>query len=547
VTSTNAAKRAGIYTRISSDPDGKQAGVARQQKECRELAARRGLDVVKVYEDNDVSAFKGSSRAKQRPAYAALLADIEAGSLDVVIAWHPDRLHRDWDEQNEYVAVCAPRGVSTYTVTGGDLHVSTSNGRWMARVQGATNQQIVEHMIERMVSAHAQRRETGLHGGGTAPYGYRRADPASIDPGTGKPRGKGHLDIDPGEAAHIRRAYASLFAGKTLAAIARELNAAGSRIDGREWQAGSARRMLLRATNAGLIEYRPRGTRQGKGAIYPGAWEPIIDEDTWRAARAILLNPGRRTTPGPARAHLLAGVLVCGVCGDQRFGPHRKSGRVHLSCRKGCVAPDEESLDQLVITAIVGLLRKPESASALHPHIDIDALNAERTGIRARLDELAVALADPDMDIQSLTIANKSLNARLNSVQAKITSAMQATAVGDLAGAPDVAERWAALDFARQRAIVTELVRVTVMPALRAGRRRPGEPRIDPRTVRIEFTDLVRDAAGETAPPETLTRAGVLAERRREVAQLAAQGMSKAEIARTVGIHVGTVRSDLAT
>jgi DNA invertase Pin-like site-specific DNA recombinase len=43
--------RAGIYTRISWDPDGQRAGVERQRVDCEALCTDRGWEVAQHYED----------------------------------------------------------------------------------------------------------------------------------------------------------------------------------------------------------------------------------------------------------------------------------------------------------------------------------------------------------------------------------------------------------------------------------------------------------------------------------------------------------------
>src|SRR5882724_1805720 len=84
--------RGAIYVRISRDRAGAGLGVARQEEDCRALAARLGVEVAAdaIYSDNDLSAYSG----KPRPRYLAMLEDIRAGLIDVVLAWHTDRLHR---------------------------------------------------------------------------------------------------------------------------------------------------------------------------------------------------------------------------------------------------------------------------------------------------------------------------------------------------------------------------------------------------------------------------------------------------------------------
>lgn len=54
-----------IYTRISRDATGEEAGVERQEKLCRELAARMGIEEVVVYSDNDVGASRSSPGSRE--------------------------------------------------------------------------------------------------------------------------------------------------------------------------------------------------------------------------------------------------------------------------------------------------------------------------------------------------------------------------------------------------------------------------------------------------------------------------------------------------
>jgi site-specific DNA recombinase len=83
---TNAA----IYCRISRDREGAGLGVARQETDCRDKADALGWTIAEVYVDNDVSAYSG----KVRKDYQRMLADVRAGRIDGIVAWHTDRLHR---------------------------------------------------------------------------------------------------------------------------------------------------------------------------------------------------------------------------------------------------------------------------------------------------------------------------------------------------------------------------------------------------------------------------------------------------------------------
>src|SRR4051812_24417938 len=87
----HAMKRAGIYMRISKDRKGDMLGVGRQEDACRTLAAEIGWDVVDLYVDDDLSAFK----RQHRPEWERLLGDINGRAIDAVLGLHPDRFARN--------------------------------------------------------------------------------------------------------------------------------------------------------------------------------------------------------------------------------------------------------------------------------------------------------------------------------------------------------------------------------------------------------------------------------------------------------------------
>lgn len=160
-------RQSGLYLRISQDRVGAGLGVERQQEDCRELARRLELDVAEVYVDNDVSAYSG----KRRPAYEQLLHDILDGTIDAVIAWHTDRLHRSPPTELErYIEVCDKRSVPTYTVrAGGALDLSSAAGRMQARISGAVARHESEQKGERVRRAKQQAQLAGKFLGGRRP------------------------------------------------------------------------------------------------------------------------------------------------------------------------------------------------------------------------------------------------------------------------------------------------------------------------------------------------------------------------------------------
>ena len=80
-------KRAAIYVRVSTD---KQT-VENQLRELRQIAERRGWEVVKEYQDAGISGAKGRD---DRPGLDEMLKDARRRRFDVVMAWAIDRLGR---------------------------------------------------------------------------------------------------------------------------------------------------------------------------------------------------------------------------------------------------------------------------------------------------------------------------------------------------------------------------------------------------------------------------------------------------------------------
>jgi DNA invertase Pin-like site-specific DNA recombinase len=198
-------RRAAIYARISMDRTGAGLGVERQLEDGRALAADREFDVVEVFSDNDVSAYSGA----KRPGYEALLDLVKRGGIDVVIAWHVDRLHRSLADLETYIEACEPTSVSTLTVRAGELDLSSASGRMMARVLGSIARHESEQKSERVRRARRQAAESG-RAHGRLGYGY-----------------DDRQRIIPSEAAVVREVADRVLRGETLMSIARDLNERG--------------------------------------------------------------------------------------------------------------------------------------------------------------------------------------------------------------------------------------------------------------------------------------------------------------------------------
>ncbi|HSE05910.1 MAG TPA: recombinase family protein [Methylomirabilota bacterium] len=454
-----------IYCRMSEDREGGGLGVDRQREDCEQLAAELGLTVVKVYTDNDLSAYSG----KPRPGYQQMLDDLRAGLYGTVIAWHTDRLHRRPSELEEYIDVCEPRNVQTRTVKAGALDLTTATGRWQARQLGAMARYEVERMIERQRRARDQKVQRGEWSGGPRPYGWE-AD--GVTPVTA-------------EIAVIREAAEAVLAGASVRALAADLNERGLLTStGAAWDGSSLVRMLKRPRNAGILQHR--GEEAG-----PSKWDAALDEATWRSLRGVLDDPSRIPTASNVRKHLGSGLYLCGVCGETLTSFSKGGGKPgKYKCRKnGCVLRDLALLDKWVQAHLLRRVQEPDAAELFaglkEEGVDAKAAQGELKVAREKLDELAAAFGAGEIDMQEWRVARAGARARKERAEALLASAVKVNPVAELLGAEDAEAKWAGMDLARQRAAIDWAMTVRVLPA-RVGRR-PGGAYWDRDAVRIEW------------------------------------------------------------
>jgi DNA invertase Pin-like site-specific DNA recombinase len=454
-----------IYCRMSEDREGGGLGVDRQREDCEQLATQLGLTVVRVYTDNDLSAYSG----KPRPGYQQMLDDLRNGLYGTVIAWHTDRLHRRPTELETYIDVCEPRGIATRTVQAGAIDLTTAAGRLMARQLGSMARYEVEHMIERQRRAREQKVQRGEWSGGPRPYGWEADGVTPLRE----------------EIAVIREVTDAVLAGASIRALAADLNKRGLfSSTGAHWDGSTLVRMLKRPRNAGILQHR--GEEAG-----PSQWDAAIDEPTWRSLRGILDDPSRIPAASNVRKYLGSGLYLCGVCGEGLTSFSKGGGQpAKYKCRKNaCIIRDLAALDAWVTSYLLRRLKEPDAAQLFagreEDGVDVKAAQDELKAAREDLDELAAAFGSGEIDMQEWRVARAGARARKERAEAVLATAVRINPAAELIGAEDVEAKWAGLDLSRQRAALDWAMTVRVLPA-KSGRQ-PGGSYWDRDAVGIEW------------------------------------------------------------
>jgi len=150
------APRAALYARVSTDEQSPELQVA----ELRRLAEQRGWRVVGEYVDHGVSGAKES-----RPALDRLLADAQAGELDLVAVWKLDRLGRSLQHLLRTLDSLTGWGVQFVSARDSGIDTTSPSGRLMLHMLAAFAEFERGLLRERVLAGVRRAQAAGKHCG----------------------------------------------------------------------------------------------------------------------------------------------------------------------------------------------------------------------------------------------------------------------------------------------------------------------------------------------------------------------------------------------
>ena len=148
--------RAALYARVSTH-HGQDVGM--QLDELQQVAAQRGWETVE-YIDEGVSGTKAS-----RPAIDRMLADAQAGKLDVVAVWKLDRLGRSLQHVLGVLDELGGWGVEFVSLRDAGLDSTTPAGRLFTAIIAAFAGFERDLIRERVVAGVRRAQASGKHCG----------------------------------------------------------------------------------------------------------------------------------------------------------------------------------------------------------------------------------------------------------------------------------------------------------------------------------------------------------------------------------------------
>jgi DNA invertase Pin-like site-specific DNA recombinase len=282
--------RCAIYTRKSSEEglDMEFNSLDAQREACEAyIASQRSEGWAAIREPYDDGGVSGGTL--ERPALQRLLADVEAGLIDVIVVYKIDRLSRSLMDFARLVEIFDRNQVTFVSVTQ-SFNTTTSMGRLTLNILLSFAQFEREVIGERIRDKFAASRKRGMWMGGYVPLGYDVRDRKLI--------------INEAEAATVQMIFKRFVAIGSATKLAKALVAEGVRTkSGRLVDKGYIYRLLNSRVYPGEATH--------KGVSYPGEHAPIIDRSLWDKVHSILqISPRLRAANARARTPALLKGLI---------------------------------------------------------------------------------------------------------------------------------------------------------------------------------------------------------------------------------------------
>lgn len=335
-----------LYERLSRDDEqvGESNSIQNQKKYLEEYARQQGLRNIRHFYDDGYSGTNFN-----RPGFAALLEEIEAGRVETLVVKDLSRFGRNYLQVGYYTEILFPKKGVRFIAINNNVDSANPTDNDFTPFLNIMNEWYAKDTSNKIKAIFKSRMKDGLRCSGSIPYGYKR-----------KPDDKQLLVVDEPAAEVVRKIFRLICQGITTTGIADILTKEKVLIpsaytalhqpkncrhreiaDPYRWTATTIgyildRQEYLGHTVLGKSVCENFKTKQRRAAtpdelmIFPDTHEAIIDQDTWDIARKIRMKKKPRVANG-TYSHRLSGLVYCADCGARMgfISPESKHGDKH--------------------------------------------------------------------------------------------------------------------------------------------------------------------------------------------------------------------------
>lgn len=332
-------KTVGIWIRVSTEDQARGESPETHERRARMYAEVKGWEVATVYHLEGVSGSVAMEHAEAK----RMRSDVEAGRIDGLIFSKLARLARDTKGLLE-VAEFFKEHEADLVSLGESIDTSSPAGRFFYTILAAMAAWEREETVERVKASIKTRAKAGKTLGGPAPLGYRWENK--------------YLVPEESEVPVVKKLFETFVRERRIKTTAVVLNDAGYRTRrGAKFSSTTVKRLLTTPTMKGrhrLHYTTSRGNGQGWDLKPEEEWEyaevePIIPEDLWNEAQAILEEIAekskRKKRTGRKSAHLFTGLVYC-TCqaGEKMYVPSNSPKYTCRACRRKIRITDLEEV-----------------------------------------------------------------------------------------------------------------------------------------------------------------------------------------------------------
>ncbi len=332
-------KRVFLYVRVSTEEQAIHGlSIEAQTAALKEWARANGHKVMGIYTDAGISARKPASK---RPELQRLLADVQAGKVDLIVFTKLDRWFRNIAEYYKVQEILERHHVDWKTIQE-DYDTSTASGRLKINIMLSVAQDEADRTSERIKAVFDNKRAKGEPLSGKAPIGY-------------KVEGK-KLVKDPETQDMVEQMLEKFLSCGSMSETQKfVLDTYGVRIN-------------YQLLDKALRNKTYCGTAYGVSGMAP----PYLTVQQFEKIQSMRKRTVRKTLND--RIYLFSGLIVCGECGLRMVSGTNKSSPVsfykcrgHATERSGCgnrVCMNEKKLETYLLDRVDLKLRQYQVEAA---------------------------------------------------------------------------------------------------------------------------------------------------------------------------------------
>jgi len=335
---------AAAYCRLSIDDGaaGESGSIETQRTLLTQYCKEQGFPIYDYYCDD---GWSGTSF--ERPRFQQMIADIEAGLVNLVVVKDLSRFGREYAQMGLYIEHYFEEHEVRFIAVGEGIDTLNGTDSILMPITNVINSLYAKDCSRKTKAAHRARAQAGKFLGSRAPFGYMK-----------DPDDRHHLIIDPPAAEvvqHIFRMFADGVGYVRMTKILREENILNPQAyfnqnnpdyyksdywrQPFDWYTTSVRTPVYlgktvfgRTRTKGLYQKDRVHTDEEEWIVVDGTHEALVTQDTWDLVHKMMESRRRECRNGEIQ--MFAGLIKCAGCGTALSASYdAKKGRFrNFSC-----------------------------------------------------------------------------------------------------------------------------------------------------------------------------------------------------------------------